>query len=411
MGDTFGGTAEEHVPWKESHAVTERMTFVMRLENGERMAELCREYGISRKTGYKYLDRFKRDGPEGLFDCSRAPKGRPQTTPESVVKLVLEARRAHPTWGPKKLRAWLETKHPGVALPARSTMGDMLRRHGLVEPRKRRRRTTPYEAPLTRAKAPHDVWCADFKGQFRLGCGTLCYPLTITDRYSRTLLCCEALESTNVDTAMLVFEKVFREHGLPRVIRTDNGVPFASTGLLGLSRLAVRWLRLGVWPERIALAHPEQNGQHERMHLVLKQETTRPASHTLLAQQERFDRFVDEYNNERPHEALEQKTPSSLYKPSPRRRPEVLGELDYSLDDLTAKVEDGGNVRLKAPNGERVRVFVSSALRGEHVGLREVEHGIWRVSFGSIDLGTLDARSRHFKPRSTLGTVGAQPID
>ncbi|HVK84050.1 MAG TPA: IS481 family transposase [Kofleriaceae bacterium] len=411
MGDTFAGTQEVRVPWKESRPVTERMTFVKRLEQGERMAELCREYGISRKTGYKYLERFRQHGPEGLFDYSRAPIGRPQTTSEAVVKLVLDARRAHPTWGPKKLRAWLTTKQPGVALPATSTMGEVLRRHGLVQPRKRRRTTSPYEAPLTRARAPHDVWCADFKGQFRLGCGKHCYPLTITDRYSRTLLCCEALESTNVDGAMLVFEKVFREHGLPRVIRTDNGVPFASKGLLGLSRLAVRWLRLGVWPERIALGHPEQNGQHERMHLVLKQETTRPASHTLLAQQERFDRFLQEYNHERPHEALEQKTPASLYCPSSRRHPEVLGELDYSLDDLTAKVEDGGNIRLKGPNGERVLVFVSSALRGERVGLREIEHAIWRVTFADVDLGTVDARTRHFEPRSALGTVGADPND
>lgn len=390
------------MPWKVSDPVTERMEFVRRVQQGERMTELCREYGISRKTGYKYVERFRELGAAGLFDQSRAPVGRPQTTNESAVELVLKARRAHPTWGPKKLRAWLLEREPGVVLPATSTMGDILKRHGLVEPRKPRRRTTPYQAPLARATAPNDVWCADFKGQFRLRNGKLCYPLTITDRYSRALLCCEALESTNLDAAMLVFEKTFREHGLPSVIRTDNGVPFASKGLLGLSRLSVRWLRLGIWPERIELAHPEQNGQHERMHLVLKQETTRPPKSTLLAQQERFDEFIAEYNNERPHEALEQKTPSSLYVPSVRRHPAVLGEIDYSLEDLALKVEDGGNVQLKDASGKRVVVSITSALRGERVGLRETEVGLWRVSYAGVALGTLDTHLRLFQPGAKL---------
>ena len=266
----------------------------------------------------------------------------------------------------------------------------------------------PYEAPLTKARAPHDVWCADFKGQFRLRNGRYCYPLTITDRFTRMLLCCEALESTKVESALLVFEKVFREHGLPKVIRTDNGVPFASKGLLGLSRLSVRWLRLGVWPERIELAHPEQNGQHERMHRVLKQETTRPAASNLLAQQERFDRFVDEYNHERPHEALDQQTPGSLYRVSTRK----LGDdarPEYPLDDLVLKVEDGGNVRF--PKSGRVPTFISSALKGQYVGLRELDDGSWRVSFAGLALGTLDAKTKRFEPADGLFTVGVDPKD
>lgn len=221
---------EEHVPWKVSDQVSERMDFVMRLRDGETMSELCREFGISRKTGYKLRDRFDELGPVGLYDQPRVAKRLPHKTDAELAKRVVEARRQHPTWGPKKLRAWLQGRESGVSWPCTSTIGEILKREGLVQPRKRRRNTPPYEAPLEKAHAPHDVWCADFKGQFRLGNGKLCYPLTITDRFTRTILCCEALESTATDSALLVFEKTFREHGLPKVIRTDNGIPFASKG-------------------------------------------------------------------------------------------------------------------------------------------------------------------------------------
>ena len=205
-----------------------------------------------------------------------------------------------------------------------------------------------------------------------------------------------------------MFEKTFREHGLPRVIRTDNGAPFASKALLGLSRLSVRWLRLGVWPERIALGHPEQNGQHERMHRVLKQETTRPSATTLLAQQERFDRFIDEYNTERPHEALDQRTPSSIYRVSARNHPAKLLPLDYPLDDLTLQVGDNGNLRFPFPR-RRVPIFISAALKGERVGLRELDDGTWRVSFAELEIGTLDTSTRRFQPSSALFTLGSEP--
>jgi transposase InsO family protein len=392
------------VPWKVSDPMSERMSFVMRLQQGESMSELCREFEISRKTGYKLRERFKSEGPAGLFDRSRAPERSPHRTDAAMVATLLKARRAHPTWGPKKLRAWLEQRHDGVSFPAPSTIGDLLKRHGLIEGRKRRRNTTPYDAPLRRANGPHEVWCADFKGQFRLRSGKLCYPLTITDRFTRMILCCEALESTCIESALLVFERTFRDHGLPQVIRTDNGVPFASKGVLGLSRLSVRWLRLGIWPERIAPGHPEQNGQHERMHLVLKQETTRPAAATMLAQQERFERFVDEYNHARPHEALGQVTPASLYRKSSRQHASPLPELTYLLDDLSALVRAEGKIFVPGHG----RAVLSAALSGEHVGLRELSDGGWRVSYASHEIGTLDATTLQFHPSKSLFTSGAQ---
>jgi transposase InsO family protein len=262
--------------------VSERFEFVRRLEEGERVVDLCHEFGISRKTAYKLKERFEQMGPRGLFDRSRAPRTIPHRTPPEVEELLVGARKDHPTWGPKKIRASLLRKNPELHLPCTSTVGDVLKRHGLIVTRKRRRSTAPYGSPLLTATAPNHIWCADFKGQFRLGTGRHCYPLTITDRFSRFLIRCEGLEGTHVETAIVVFDLAFREFGMPVVIRTDNGCPFAAPGLWGLSKLTARWLRLGIWPERIEPAHPEQNGQHERMHLVLKQETTRPAGDNLL---------------------------------------------------------------------------------------------------------------------------------
>jgi hypothetical protein len=256
----------------------------------------------------------------------------------------------------------------------------------------------PHGPPLTTAGAPNDVWCADFKGQFRLGSGTYCYPLTITDRYTRFVIKVEALEGTHLEPAMAVFEQAFRERGLPKVIRTDNGMPFAAPGLWGLTRLAVRWLRLGVWPERIAPAHPEQNGQHERMHLVLKQETTRPPGKNILQQQERFDRFVDEYNYERPHEALGMRRPGQLYENAERPYPKELPELEYPTHDVVRSVRQNGDVHLT----KRERFFLSTALRDQRVGCREIDDGSWLVSFMQLDLGIYDARSRKF---AALGAV------
>ena len=374
--------------------MSERLQFIERLLAGERMSDLCREFGISRQTGYKFRERFEREQLAGLQDKSRAPLRVANRTDRAVRELLLGARREHPTWGPRKLRAWLLDKHPGLQLPAASTVGDLLRREGLVQPRRRRRRTPLHATGLTQASAPNEVWCADFKGQFRLGNGRYCYPLTITDRYSRCILAIEALESTEHDGARATFESAFQQHGLPRIIRTDNGAPFASRGLLGLSRLSVWWRLQGVRHERIEPAHPQQNGQHERMHLTLKQETTRPAAGNSLQQQDRFDRFIQEYNEERPHEALGQKPPATYFAPSKRSYapPSAPG---YPLHDFVRRVSPCGHVRI----GKRDKnVFLSSALGGQMVGVREIDHSLWLVSFADLDLGLIDVRNRRFTP-------------
>jgi len=383
------------VPWKVTDPMSERMKFALRIEAGERMTDVCRDFGISRKTGYKLWERYKAEGARGLFDRSRAPQRVNHRTSTEMRKLLVEARRAHPTWGPRKLRAWLEGHHPGLKLPAASTIGDLLVRQGLIERRRRRTVTPPHPMPLTVPDGPNDVWCADFKGQFRLGNGAYCYPLTISDRHSRFLLSCEGLESVRGDSVELVFDAVFRRHGLPKVMRTDNGAPFASKGLFGLSRLSVRWLRLGIRPERIKPAHPQQNGQHERMHRVLKAETTRPAAATLLQQQERFDRFVEEYNHERPHEALGQVPPGSLYTSSERPLVEPISAAEYPLHDEHRRISPSGHVSLGGRNNS---YFLGSALAGERVGLRELSANEWLVSFMTIDLGIIDLAEHRFSP-------------
>lgn len=370
------------MPWKASTQMNLRREFLDRLKGGERMTALCAEYGISRKTGHALSKRYEALGARALMEQSRRPHRSPTQTSEEVVARLVRARQKHPTWGPKKLRAWLSRIEPGVRWPASSTIGDVLRRNGLVEPRRRRHAYSTYDGGLTQASVANDVWCADFKGQFRLGGGGHCYPLTISDRASRYLLACDAFGRIDTDDVIAAFFSTFRECGLPRVIRTDNGVPFATKGIAGLSRLTVTWLRLGIRHERIEPAHPEQNGQHERMHRVLKQETTRPASSTLLTQQERFDRFVREYNDVRPHEALEMRTPSELFVNSSRAMPVVVPEPRYPLHDDALHVNRSGRISLL-----RTPVFVGSCLTGELVGVRELDARRWLVSFADVDLG------------------------
>ena len=360
------------------------------------MVDLCQEFGISRKTGYKLWERYKRFGGVGLFDESRKPLRSPQRMSKEIQELLLGGRKLHPTWGPKKVKAWLAAKQSGLKLPAPNSIGDLFKRHGLVTRRKRPRFAAPYgKGPLEQATAANEVWCADFKGQFKLGNGKYCYPLTITDRFSRVLLACEGLERAVTESSLAVFEMTFRQYGLPSVIRTDNGAPFASRGLGGLSRLSVQWMRLGIRPERIEPAHPEQNGQHERMHLVLKQETTRPAAANFLQQQERFDRFVHVYNQERPHEGLDQRTPATCYQPSPRPYPETLSDPEYPLHDEVRAVGTEGQVHLW---GRGKHVYLSTALIGQRVGLRELGPGQWLVTFMHLDLGIIDEAQRSFMP-------------
>jgi transposase InsO family protein len=384
------------VPWKVSHLVSERMLFIGRLEAGERMTDLCREYGISRKTGYKFMERYRELGAIGLYDQRRIPERVPHRTPDAVKELFLEARGLHPTWGSKKLKAWLESRMPGLKLPAASTVHGLLRRAGLVKPRRRSQSTRAEGTALSAAGAPNDLWCADFKGQFRMQNGRYCYPLTITDQRSRFILGCEAFEQIDGTMVRTAFESTFRTFGMPRAIRTDNGPPFASRGLQNLSRLSVWWKRLGIAHERIQPSHPEQNGQHERMHRTLKAETARPAAANLLQQQERFDRFVEVFNQERPHEALQMQPPTRIYEKSATPFPKQLPAMDYPLHDLVRQVKPSGHLYLH----RAVNVYLGAALAGEQVGLREVDEARWLVSFADWDLGYLNERTNRFELES-----------
>jgi transposase InsO family protein len=351
------------------------------------ISELCEYYAVSRKTGYKWIDRYLRHGPAGLEELSRRPRQCPRQTPEPVVDAILNARRRHPSWGGKKLLTIVRKRHPDWPWPHRSTIYDILNRHGLVA-RKRARRPIGHPGkPNSVIDAPNQVWSADFKGHFKTGDGIYCYPLTIADGYSRFLLGCQALHSTAVREAKPVFTRIFREYGLPQRIRTDNGAPFATVSLARLSTLSAGWVRLGVRPELIEPGKPQQNGRHERMPRTLKAETTRPPAANLPAQQRKFNRFREEFNQARPHEALDQHTPASCYCPSPRPMPDKIPPLEYPDRFEKRLVSENGGIRW---NHEWIIVSVCCA--GEYVGLEEIDDGVWNVYFGPLKLGRLHER-------------------
>lgn len=379
------------MPWKESVIMDERMKFVGRLLQGERMAELCREFGIARKTGYKFWDRYKRVGLHGLTDRTRRPKRYANQLPMQIEREILMIKRKKNSWGAPKIREIIRRKYPEVKTPAKSTIHCILDRHGLVKRRKRRFKA--HGTSLSTTENPNDLWCADYKGEFMLSSRRYCYPLTITDFSSRYLLACEALENNREMYAFHVFERVFKERGLPKAIRTDNGVPFSSPhALFGLSKLSVWWLRLGITIERIKPGHPEQNGRHERMHLTLKKEATKPPGDNLLQQQETFDRFIDEFNTERPHQALEMKCPGEVYRPSPRPY-RGLGEVTYPFHDRTITVTNCGRICIR-----NKKVNLSQVFAGQDVGVKEVENGIWLVTFMDYDLGYFDEETKKLEP-------------
>jgi len=356
--------------------------------------ELCRRYGISRKTGYKWIGRYHAEGPAGLVDESRRPRSCPHATGREIVEALAELRRKHPTWGAKKLLKVLGKRRPRGQLPARSTCCDILKREGLISPSRRRRKPSHPGRPLSRMDEPNAVWTADFKGEFKTKDGRYCYPLTVADGYSRFLLGCQALRSTAVELSKPVFKRLFEEYGLPRIIRTDNGVPFATTALGRLSRLSVWWIHLGIHPELIEPASPAQNGRHERMHRTLKAEATRPAAGNLSAQQVRFNRFREEFNTERPHEALGQETPDSVYVPAPRQLPRKLPPITYPPHFERRYVSANGGIRWHC-----AWVNVTTTLIGDYVGLEEVGDGLWDVYFSHLRLGRLDERRMRIEDR------------
>ena len=378
------------MPWKECSVEGERLRFVARLLDGERMSDVCRSFGISRKTGYKIYNRYKAEGPIALSDRSRRPVRYANQLPEPVERLIVETKREKPYWGARKIRELLVRRLDGDArIPAKSTVHAVLDRHGLVKRAKDRRRQKARGTPLSAGSAPNELWCVDFKGEFKLGDRRYCYPLTVTDHASRYILSCEALENVRESGAIPVFERLFQERGLPNAIRSDNGVPFASpNGLYGLSRLSVWWLRLGIAIERIKPGCPQQNARHERMHLTLKKETAQPASANILQQQARFDGFVSEFNDERPHEALRMKTPAALYRPSDKPY-RGLPELDYPFHDRDILVTSCGRISL-----HRKKINISTVLAGQRLGIKEVEEDIWLTSFMDYDLGYIDLEQR-----------------
>jgi len=373
------------MPWRECYRMDERLRFVARLLDGEKMAGLCREFDISRKTGYKIFSRYKDCGLEGLTDRSRRPYRQANRLPFQTETLIVRLKREHPSWGAPKIREKLRRLHSDITLPAISTVHAVLDRNGLVTRGRRNHRYHAEGTGLSKPDSPNDLWCADYKGEFMLADKRYCYPLTITDFASRYLLCCDALETTRATYAFSVFERAFKDFGLPRAIRTDNGTPFASTSaFFGLSKLSVWWLRLGIGIERIKPGNPQQNGRHERMHLTLKKEATKPAGKNFLQQQAKFDRFIDCYNNERPHQALNMRYPAEIYRPSPR--PYVgLQELEYPFHDRTLTVTSCGRLCL----GVR-KINLSIVFAGQNVGIKEVSEKIWMVSFMHYDLGFFD---------------------
>jgi putative transposase len=377
------------MPWSQTTAMHQRTQFIAdHLRGVHSVTELCAQYGISRKTGYKWIERYDARGPVGLEAQSRRPLSSPNATEPHVVNALIQLRRRHPTWGAKKLLRILSERHPSWKLPTRCVACDLLKRHGLVRRKTSRRVIGHPGKPPSLILAPNHVWCADFKGQFRMGNGQYCYPLTVTDGFSRFLLGCHGLPSTATAGSKPIFTRLFQEYGLPQFIRTDNGVPFATNTLARLSTLSAWWIRLGVMPQLIQPGKPQQNGRHERMHKTLKAETTRPPAHAMRSQQVKFDRFQKEFNHVRPHEALNQNTPASVHVASPRPMPSKLPRLEYPDRFEKRYVSANGGIRWNLQ-----WVNVSSTCIGEYVGLEEIDDGVWNIYFGALRLGRLDERN------------------
>ena len=391
------------MPWRETSPMEQRLEFVREYETELfTMTELALQYGISRKTAYKWLDQYEAMGALGLCDRSRRPHHSPQATDPEVVELLIGLRRRHPRWGAKKLLAIAARRQRRREWPSRSTVCTWLKRHGLVSPRRRRTRSPPATAsPLAPITRVNEVWTTDFKGEFRTGDGLYCYPLTVRDGLSRFVLRCDAFLGRTSDATRRRFERAFHDYGLPDRIRSDNGGPFASPGLGGLSQLSVWWMRLGIVPERIAPGHPEQNGSHEQFHSVLKAETARPPAANRTAQQQRFRRFVREYNEERPHEALHDHPPASCYRPSRRSLPTRIPPIEYP-----GHME----VRLVSSNGcaswNGAPLFVATALAGQYVAFEEIDDGLWTLHFATIALARYDERHCTLHPIHLAVKVG-----
>lgn len=382
------------MPWKETCPMKQRVAMIGDwIKDESSIAELSRIYGVSRVTVYKWLERFQKEGPAGVKEHSRAPRSHPNAVPEEMIKEIITARTSHPSWGPKKIQDLLRHQYPDEDWPSQSTMTMIFRREGLVKTRHTRQPVVPYTQPFLACDGPNKVWSADFKGQFRTKDGNACYPLTITDNFSRFILLCRGLEHPNQQTVIPWFEATFRRYGLPEAIRTDNGTPFASNGLGGLSRVSAWFIKLGIQHERIEKGHPEQNGRHERMHRTLKEETCKTPQSSLQAQQRVFNEFVNEYNFSRPHEAIAMKKPGDLYENSNRYYSRRLTTIRYESEYFVRSVRPNGEIKWKGK-----LVYLTPALGGEKVGLAQLHNeNEWEVFYGPLKLGILDDYSSKIK--------------
>jgi transposase InsO family protein len=379
------------MPWKETCVMDERTKFVGRILEGEKIAPLCREFGISRVTGHKIWNRYLQDGNNGLYNKSRRPNKHPNQTPFEVENLIVRLKQEKPTWGAPKIRERIHNKYPSIKLPSTSTVHCILDRHDLVSPRKRRAKFKATASYLSNPTEPNSLWCTDFKGQFRMRNQEYCYPLTLTDYASRFLITCESLSSTAESPCFPIYEQAFKEHGLPEAIRSDNGGPFAcGNSLWNFTKLSVWWVRLGIRIERIEPGNPQQNGRHERMHRTLKAEATQPARGNLLQQQETFDLFKEEYNYDRPHQSLDMKCPGDVYLKSPRIY-RGLPDVTYPGYDKTLLISNCGRICLRD-----LKVHISRAFGNQPIGLKAVDQGVWQVDFMSYTLGYFDEQSRKF---------------
>ena len=379
------------MPWKVSRPMDERVRFIAEVNAGEEsFTDICKSFGIARKTGYKWVERYETLGVEGLLELPKRTRSCPHRTDQETLNRIIELRKEHPKWGPKKL--WGRLKALGVETPpASSTIGQMLKRHGLVQARRRRVHVPTRGTAIASTSEPNETWCIDFKGHFALGDRTRCYPLTVTDHTTRYLLKCEELTKANEASVRVHLERAFHEFGLPLRIRSDNGPPFATTGVGGLSSLSIWWIMLGIAPERIEPAHPEQNGRHERMHRTLKEAACVPGATSALEQQRSFDRFRNVFNNERPHEALDMRTPSSVYMPSRTLMPATPRSPGYPANFIVRRLDRNG--RIEWEHGGKSAWILSPLLAREPIGLEVVEDGLWRAHYGPVPLAMIDERS------------------
>ncbi len=387
------------MPWKEIAPMDQRVKLIVDWKQSEgHITELSKKYEISRKTVYKWIGRYEKEGIDGLKEKSRAPKVSPNQTKDHIVERLIDEKCRHMNWGPKKIVAVLERKYPYERWPAPSTAGEWFKKLGLSRKKKKRMIVPPYSKPFEECNLPNDVWSADYKGQFRMRNRQYCYPLTISDNNSRYLLSCEALEGPRYKETRTVFEETFKKHGLPLAIRTDDGIPFAGRNITGLSRLSIWWIKLGIIPERIDKGEPQQNGRHERMHRTLKEEVTTPPAIDLKAQQEKLDLFQIEYNEDRPHEALGQKTPASIYKRSKENYTDRPFIPEYDMDFCVRSVKRGGEIKFKGN-----LYFLSELLGREQVGLKEITEDKWQINFSFQPIGIINLRRKRIEPiKNTL---------